>query len=113
MVKDDRHRTRALVTLSGEELGIRGDPALFALIGRIQEEVHRFAITYHHQKHRKSAYRSALDGIPGLGEKRKAALRKHFGTVKAIQLATQEELRAVLPAAAAKAVYEKLHPTEG
>ena len=85
MVKDDRHRTRALVTAQGMEIGIQTPPALFALIGRVQEEVHRFAITYHHQKHAKNAYRSQLDGIAGVGEARKRLLLQRFGTVKAIR----------------------------
>ncbi len=71
MVKDDRHRTRALVTPQGQELGIQQSPPLFALVGRVQEEVHRFAITYHHEKHSRSAMTSRLDGIPGIGDVRK------------------------------------------
>ena len=113
MVKDDRHRTRALVTLEGQELGIQNNPPLFALLGRVQEEVHRFAITFHREKHRKSAYRSRLDNIPGLGEKRKAEVRKHFGTVKAISEATVEELAAVLPRNVAENVYARFHENDG
>lgn len=109
MVKDDRHRTRALVTVEGQELGIQHSPSLFALIGRVQEEVHRFAIAYHRQKHSRSAYRSKLDGIAGLGEARKRALRKAFGTVRAVAEATEEELSGVLPKSVAHAVYEKFH----
>ncbi len=109
MVKDDRHRTRALVTVDGEELGIQHAPHLFAFVGRVQEEVHRAAITYHHKKHRKSAYRSKLDGIPGVGEARKKALLKHFGTVRAIGEADLTALQAVLPQNAAQAVWEKFH----
>ena len=109
MVKDDRHRTRALMTPDGSELGIQQSPSLFALIGRVQEEVHRFAITYHHEKHTKSAYRSKLDGIPGVGEKRKAALLKHFKSIKAIEQADPSALEAVLPHAAAQAVYRHFH----
>ena len=55
MVKDDRHRTRALVTPEGREIGIVNNQAVFSLIGQIQEETHRFAITYHHESHTKSA----------------------------------------------------------
>ncbi|MBO4854261.1 MAG: excinuclease ABC subunit UvrC [Oscillospiraceae bacterium] len=110
MVKDDRHRTRALVTVAGQELGIRNNPPLFALIGRIQEEVHRFAITYHRQKHTRGIYRSKLDGIPGLGQARKKALLKAFGTVTAVTQATVAELAAVIPKNTAQAVYEKFHP---
>ena len=109
MVKDDRHRTRALITARGHELGIQQTPALFALIGTVQEEVHRFAIAYHHQKHTRSAKRSQLDGIPGVGEARKKRLLQHFGTVTAVKNATLEQLSAVVPEAAARAVYEKFH----
>ena len=109
MVKDDRHRTRALMTAEGQELGIQQSPPLFTLIGRIQEEVHRFAITYHHEKHKRSSFASRLDGIPGVGEARKAALMKYFKTVKAIAAATEEELTAVVPKSAAAAVYQHFH----
>lgn len=67
MVKDDRHRTRALVTPEGREIGIVTQQAVFSLIGQIQEETHRFAITYHHESHSKSATRSALDRYPRCG----------------------------------------------
>ena len=109
MVKDDRHRTRALITARGHELGIQQTPALFTLIGTVQEEVHRFAIAYHHQKHTRSAKRSQLDGIPGVGEARKKRLLQHFGTVTAVKNAALEQLSAVVPEAAARAVYEKFH----
>ena len=109
MVKDDRHRTRALVTPEGREIGIVNNQAVFSLIGQIQEETHRFAIAYHHQHHTKSVMRSALDGIPGLGPKRQAELRKHFGTVKAIREADEETLTAVLPKNVAHEVWTRLH----
>ena len=78
----------------------------------MQEEVHRFAITYQRQKHRKRTYRSKLDGIPGVGEARKQALLKRFGTVKAVEAASLEDLQKVLPAPAAQAVYERFHPQD-
>ena len=112
MVKDDKHRTRALVTPQGQELGIRHSPPLFALVGRIQEEVHRFAIAYHHEKHRRSSFSSRLDGIPGVGEARKKALMQHFKTLKAIAAASLDELGAVLPRTAAQAVYDHFHKEE-
>ena len=112
MVKDDRHRTRALVTPEGREIGIVNDQAVFSLIGQIQEETHRFAITYHHQHHTKSAMRSALDGVPGLGPKRQAELRKHFGTVKAIREADETALAAVLPQNVAHTLWIRLHEKE-
>ena len=109
MVKDDRHRTRALVTPEGAELGISQSPHIFALIGRIQEETHRFAITFQRQKRKKRTFRSRLDGVTGLGPARKSALLKHFGTVRAVEKATEEELSAVLPAAVANALWKHLH----
>jgi len=109
MVKDDRHRTRALVTPDGREIGIVTHQAVFSLIGQIQEETHRFAITYHHESHGKSAMRSALDDIPGVGPKRREALRKHFGTIKAIRTADVETLAAVVPRSTAEAVWKHFH----
>ena len=109
MVKDDRHRTRALVTPEGGEIGIDANQAVFSLIGQIQEETHRFAITYHHQKHGKSTLRSSLDDIPGIGPKRREALRKRFGTIRAIREASVEELSAVLPRPSAEAVWQHFH----
>ncbi len=109
MVKDDRHRTRALVTPEGREIGISGNQAVFSLIGQIQEETHRFAITYHHQRHGKSTLRSALDEIPGVGPKRREELKRAFGTIKAIREADVEALAAVIPRSAAEAVYRKFH----
>ena len=111
-VKDDRHRTRALVTPEGREIGIDNNQAVFSLIGQIQEETHRFAITYHHESHTKSTMRSALDNIPGVGPKRREDLRKHFGTIKAIREADVETLSAVVPRSAAEAVYRHFHESE-
>ena len=110
MVKDDRHRTRALITPEGREIGIQGNQAVFSLIGRIQEETHRFAITYNRQSHGKSVRGSTLDGIPGVGEARRIALLKKFKSVRAIREASLEELLAVVPKNAAQAVYLWAHP---
>ena len=111
LVKDDHHRTRA-IALSGGEIAIQQKRAAYTLRSTIQEEVHRFAITFQRQKHKKRTYRSKLDGIPGIGETRKQALLKRFGTVKAIESASLEDLRKVLPAPAALAVYERFHPAD-
>ncbi|MBQ7491058.1 MAG: excinuclease ABC subunit UvrC [Clostridia bacterium] len=105
MVKDDHHRTRALVTAEGQEFGISATPAVFALLGRLQEEVHRFAIEYHRTLRGKRMRRSSLDGIPGLGEAREKKLLKRFGTVRAVAAASVEELSSVLPKQVAQAVY--------
>ncbi len=106
MVKDDHHRTRAMVTPKGLEIGIAATPAVFALIGRIQEETHRFAIEYHRALRSKGMKRSSLEGIPGIGPAREKQLLKRFGTVRGIIAASPEELEAVLPKAAAQAVYD-------
>ena len=105
MVKDDHHRTRALITAEGQEFGISATPAVFALIGRIQEETHRFAITYHRTLRSKGMRKSSLEGIPGIGAAREKALLKRFGTVRAIMNADLDQLKAVLPEGAAQAVY--------
>ena len=109
MVKDDRHRTRALMTPEGREIGIQSNPAVFSLIGQIQEETHRFAITYHHEKHSRSALTSQLDGIPGVGKARQEALLRQFKSVKNIRSASEETLAAVIPKAAAHAVWAHFH----
>ncbi|MFB0921669.1 MAG: hypothetical protein QMB62_12455 [Oscillospiraceae bacterium] len=108
MVKDDRHRTRALIYSSGEEVGITGNPAVFALIGNIQEETHRFAIEYHRSL-RSATIGSKLEDISGVGEARRNELLKAFKTIKAIKSASYEELNAVVPKNTAKAVYEYYH----
>ncbi len=112
MVKDDRHRTRALVTPLGEEIGIQGNQAIFSLIGRIQEETHRFAITYQRQLRSKRVKKSSLDNIPGVGEKRRQALMKHFKTIKAISSADIDELSKIVPKNTAAAVYQYYHGGE-
>ena len=105
MVKDDRHRTRALVHPDGREIGIQSVPAVFALIGQIQEETHRFAIEYHRQLQAGRVKISVLDQIPGVGEKRRQQLLKHFKSVKAVKAAPLEELEKVVPKNTAQAVY--------
>lgn len=94
MVKDNRHRTRAIAFDSGE-IEINSHRSAFTLVSRIQEEVHRFAITYHHKKHQKSSFTSSLLRIDGIGEKKAKALMKHFKTVSAIKEASVEELAQV------------------
>ena len=113
MVKDDRHRTRALVTAAGDEIAISAVPSVFALIGTIQEETHRFAITYQRTLRSRRMKASGLEDIPGIGEKRRQALLKKFRSVKAISQAGQAELEQVLPVPAAQAVYRHFHPQEG
>lgn len=113
MVKDDRHRTRALVTPEGQEIRIDNNQAIFSLIGNIQEETHRFAITYHRQLRSKRLRYSELDEIPGIGPKRKQELLRQFKSIQAIRQATLPELERLLPKDAAAAVYAHFRNTEG
>ena len=112
MVKDDRHRTRALVTPEGQEIRIDNNQAIFALIGNIQEETHRFAITYHRQLRSKRLRYSELDGIPGIGPKRKQELLRQFKSLTAISQATLPELERLLPKDAAAAVFHHFRDQE-
>lgn len=109
MVKDDRHRTRALVTPQGDEISIDGNQTVFSFVGSIQEEAHRFAITYHRQLRSKRLRYSELDKIPGIGSKRKQDLLKAFRSISGIRAARYEELLRILPADAATSVYQYFH----
>jgi len=108
MVKDDRHRTRALVTPDGREIGIQSNQAVFSFIGAVQEATHRYAIEYQRQL-RKEAYGSMLDKIPGVGAKRRDELIRSFKTVRAVREASLEQLHAVVPINTARAVYAYFH----
>lgn len=112
MVKDNRHRTRALVTPEGQEIGIDTQQAVFSLIGNIQEETHRFAIAYHRDLRSKRLKYSELDSIPGIGPKRKQELLRQFKSLTAIGQATLPELERLLPRDAAAAVYHHFHAKE-
>ena len=112
MVKDDRHRTRALALPDGGEIGIQHNQALFALIGTIQEETHRFAIEFNRARHGKKVKGSTLDNIPGVGPKRRADLLKHFKSIKNIKAATEARLGEVVDKKTAKAVYEYFRKEE-
>ncbi len=112
MVKDNRHRTRGLVAPDGREIGIQANQAVFAMIGSIQEETHRFAITYHRESHAKHSIASTLENIPGVGEARRKALMKHFKSIKNIKEADYEALCNVVPKNVAMAVYTHFHGGE-
>jgi excinuclease ABC subunit C len=113
MVKDDRHRTRALVTPHGQEISIDGNQTIFSFIGNIQEETHRFAITYHKKLRSKRLRYSELDGINGIGPKRKQDLLRTFKSITAIRQAELFELEKVLPRSAAVSVFNYFHREEG
>lgn len=94
MVKDSKHRTRA-IAFDGGEIAINSNRSVFTLVSSIQEEVHRFAITYHHKKHQKSSLSTSLTKISGIGDKKAKLLLKHFKTITAIKNASEQELMQV------------------
>ncbi len=94
IVKDDYHNTRGII-YNDEEINIPESSEGFKLITRIQDEAHRFAISYHRSLRSKEMFKSVLDNIPGVGEKRKKALLKHFGSIENIKKASIEELKEV------------------
>ena len=106
MVKDDRHRTRALM-YNGEEIELPYTSEGFKLLTRIQDEVHRFAIEYHRKLREQKQVHSILDDISGIGSVRRKALMKHFGDINAIRRAEVEELQQVdgMNIKSAEAVY--------
>ncbi len=106
MVKDNKHRTRAMVSAEGKEIEISMISNVFNFVTKIQDEVHRTAITYHRQLHRSQAVKSELDDIKGVGEKRRAALLEHFKSVDKIKEASLEELFEAVDQRTAKSVYD-------
>ena len=114
MVKDDKHRTRA-IALSGGEIAISSHRRAFTLVSSIQDEVHRFAIGYHRQQRKKTAVSSTLTSIEGIGETRAKALLKHFKTVTAISEADLAELEGApgMTKPAARRVWDHFHPPVG
>lgn len=109
LAKNNRHKTsEVLYGFPPQTIGIKQGTPLFHLLERIQEEVHRFAITFHRDKRSKSQIASALDQIKGIGEKRKTALLKKFKSVARIRQASLEELTEVIGEAAARSVKENL-----
>ena len=108
LVKDKSHRTNHIMNENYEILPVSKDSKLFLFLTRIQEEVHRFAITYHRNIKAKGALSSLLDVIPGVGEVRKKELLKHFGSLKKIKEASLEELSEIVGEEIAKNVKETL-----
>ena len=109
LAKDDRHRTRELLFgFPPQTIGLKQNTPLFHLLEQIQDEVHRFAITFHRDKRSKRQTASVLDTIKGIGEKTKSALLKHFKSVKRIREASEEELSTIVGPAKAKVLLEAL-----
>lgn len=113
MVKDDKHRTRAIVSEDGE-IEIRMDKSVFAFVTAIQDEVHRFAISYHRSKRKKSVTSVTLTKIDGIGEKRAKALLKFFRTIDNIKKASLKEIESApsMTHDSALSVYKYFHSEE-
>ena len=113
LAKDDRHRTNQLLRFDerGEiaVVGLKPTDPLFHLLEQIQNEVHRFAITFHKDKRSKGTFRTALTDIPGIGEKTAHELLLRYGSVKQIQIQTLEDLTAAIGPAKARVLYDSLH----
>lgn len=114
MVKDDHHRTRAIVTADGQEIALSMHRGVFTFITGIQDEVHRFSIQYQRRNQKKKAYSSTLTAIPGVGPATAKALLAAFGSVGAVRTATLEQLAAAkgVNSRAARAVWEAFHGGE-
>lgn len=111
LAKDDRHRTKELLFgFPPVTIGLKAGGELFRLLTQMQDEVHRFAITFHRDKRSKRQTSSELDRIPGIGEKTKTVLLKAFGSVKRIKEASPEALQEALGPARGGKLYAHLHP---
>ncbi len=112
LVKDEHHTTRALINEELEEVPLEKTDPLFFLLTRMQDEVHRFAISYHQKLRNQGMTKSVLDDIPGLGPVRKAKLRKAYPSLKKLKEASVEDLSTLLPASIATLVYKRLQDQE-
>lgn len=107
--KDDKHSTAMLLDENGNQVPIDTKSPLFFLLTRMQDEVHRYAISFHRQVRSKSLFSSILDEVEGIGEARKKKLLNHFKSVKKMKEASLEELEAVIPKNTASKLYKVLH----
>ena len=112
LYKNDKHQTEGLSDKDGKTYPLNPKSRLFFLLMRMQDEVHRFAISFHIQQRSKSMTQSIFDGIPGLGEKRKESLKRHYPNIDDLLKASVEELSQVIPSSSAEALYKKLHQEE-
>ena len=96
LVKNSKHRTSEVITANGDIIGLKQGTMLFRLLSQVQDEVHRFAITFHRDKRSKRQVASELDSVKGIGEKTKQILLTHFKSVKGVKEASMEELVAVI-----------------
>lgn len=109
LVKNDHHNTDGLMNTDGRVLPVDRNSGLFFLLTRMQDEVHRFAITYHRKLRSKAQTKSILDEVEGIGPKRKSLLLKSFGGITKLREASFEEISKIVPEEVAKNVYVALH----
>ena len=112
LAKDDKHSTTMLIDTEGHPISIHPKSELFFLLTRMQDEVHRYAISFHKNVRSKSLFASTLDQIEGIGPKRKQQLLHHFKSVKRMKEASLEQLKEVLPDKVAQELFQSLHPDE-
>ena len=109
LAKDDRHHTSELLYgFPPQVVGLKPTDPLFHLLEQMQDEVHRFAITFHKQKRSKGTFRTQLTDIPGIGEKTARDLLLHFGSVKQLRLQTEADIAQVIGPAKARQVWQYL-----
>lgn len=108
LVKNDKHRTNSLINSSGEIIDLSDKKRLFFMLTRMQDEVHRFAITSHRNKRNKYMFKSIFDDIPGLGEKRIELIYKNYPTLSLLKNANLIELEQIIPKKTADILYKKI-----
>ncbi|EFE46392.1 excinuclease ABC subunit C [Erysipelotrichaceae bacterium 5_2_54FAA] len=112
LVKNDNHRTANLMNAEGEILPVERDSSLFFLLTQMQDEVHRFAISYHRKLRGKAMTKSILDEVEGIGEVRKKEIWKHFKSLKRLKEADVDEIAQVVPRKVAQNIFNILHSTD-
>lgn len=112
LVKDDRHRTSNLMDVNGNIIEIKKDSPLFFLLTQMQDEVHRFAITYHKKLRGKAQTKSILDEVEGLGSVRKRKVWNHFKSMRNLKAASINEISEVVPLQVAENIYLMIHDNE-
>jgi excinuclease ABC subunit C len=108
LYKNDKHQTEGIIDCDEKTYPLDNKSPLFFLLMRMQDEVHRFAITFHKQQRGKAMEHSLFDEVKGIGEKRKEYLRKHYPTIDSLKGASLEELKQILPDDVASALYERI-----
>lgn len=109
LVKDDHHHTANLMDINGNIIPVKRDSSLFFFLTQMQDEVHRFAITYHRKLRKKAMTKSILDEVDGIGEVRKKEIWKQFKSLKKLKEATVKDLCSIVPEKVAKNLYDVLH----